>query len=251
MVNHEQLSSSLIKLGLKAVEASVYLSILEEGEATILTTSQRTGIKRGTVYEIVDRLTDRGFIKTTLHGKKRYFLAEDPRTLTAKFREHTDTLLSQLPELLALQNSNTNKPKITFYEGEEEVFEIYEDTLRTNQPILSYTSVVDVYKLLDPGRIEEYIKKRVQKKIPVKIIALESEAGRLWSKRSPKEFREILLLPRDQYNFSADMEIYGNKVAIISFKEDIFGIIIESEQISQMYKSAFELMWQAVKTISK
>ena len=159
MAQHPELLSTLRRLGLKEAEALVYLTILEEGEATILTTSQRTGIKRGTVYEIVDRLTDRGFIKTTLRGKKRYFLAEDPRTLTSKFREYTDTLVAQLPEFLAIQNSNPNKPKITYFEGEDEVFQIYEDTLRTAQPILSYTSVIDIYRLLNPEKIEEYIKK--------------------------------------------------------------------------------------------
>lgn len=245
MAQHTELISALKKLGLKESEVLIYLSVLEQGNATVLSIARTTGIKRGTVYEITTSLLDKGFLKATVSEKKRYLIAEDPRIVTAKFKEYTDTLLTHLPQLLALQNSNENKPKITFYEGEEEVWQIYEDTLRTGEPILSYTSVIDVYNLLDPGRIEDYIKRRVEKRIPVKIIALESEASRLWAKRGTQELRDVRLIPKEQYNFSADVEIYGNKVAIVSFKEDIFGIVIESEQISQMMRSAFELMWEA------
>ena len=243
MAEHAELVLTISKLGLKESEVSVYLSALEQDQATVLSLARKTGIKRGTVYEISQRLIEKGFLKVTFSEKKRHLVAEDPRTLTYKFKESADTLLLQLPHLLALQNSNENKPKITFYEGEAEVFQIYEDTLRANQPILSYTSVMDIYNLLNPKKIEEYIKRRVSKKIPVKIIALDSQASRLWNERSQTEYREIKLISKEKYNFSADMEIYGNKVAIVSFKEDIFGIIIESEQISQMMRSSFELMW--------
>ena len=240
-----ELVRTLTKLGLKESEVSTYLSVLEQGQSTILAISKATNIKRGTVYEITNRLIDRGFLKVTFSEKKRYFIAEDPRILTSKYREYTDALMLQLPQLLALQNAKENKPKITFYEGEDEVMQIYEDTLRTGQPIFSYTSVLDIYNLLSTENIEGYIKARVAKKIPVKIIALDSHAARLWSERGEKEFREIRLIPKEQYDFSADVEIYDNKVAIVSFKEDVFGIMIESEQISQMMRSAFNLMWQA------
>ena len=42
------------------------------------------------------------------------------------------------------------------------------------------------------------------------------------------------------------MEIYANKVALISYKEDFLGIIIESQEINQMMKAAFGIMWDAL-----
>lgn len=244
MAQYPELIATFTRLGLKESEVAVYLATLEQGQATILTIAKATGIKRGTVYEITNRLIDKGLLKVTVSEGRRFLIAEDPRILTAKFKEYADTLAVQLPQLLALQNTNENKPKITFYEGEDEVWQIYEDTLRTGQPILSYTSVIDIYNLMNPKKIEEYIKQRVLRKIPIRIIALDSQASQLWKKRSKEDLREIRIIPKETYNFSADVEIYGNKVAIVSFKEDVFGLIIESEQISQMYKSAFELMWQ-------
>jgi len=45
------------------------------------------------------------------------------------------------------------------------------------------------------------------------------------------------------FRFDADTEIYANKVALISYRENFLGVIIESKEISQMQRSAFELMW--------
>lgn len=59
------------------------------------------------------------------------------------------------------------------------------------------------------------------------------------------------LVSKEQYDFSADVEIYGDKVATISFKEKIFGVVIESTQISQMQKAAFELMWKGAEKLTQ
>lgn len=251
MTQHSELHTTLTRLGLKDTEVMVYLATLEQGETTILTLAKTTGIKRGTVYEITNRLIERGFLKVTMSEKRRFLVAEDPRIVTAKFKEYSDTLFSQLPQLLALQNSNENKPKITYYEGEDGIWQILDDTLRQPNEILSYDSVTDIYHSVNPQKVEDYIKRRVAKKIPTRIISLESDVSKLWTKRGPAELRDIRTIPKGTYNFAADMEIYGNKVAIMSYKNHLFGIVIESEQISQLYRSAFELMWQGAATQKK
>lgn len=238
------LTITLRNMGLKETEAAVYLSALKQGYSTVLTLAEETGVKRGTVYEITSRLIDRGLIKITKKEGHRYLIAEDPRALSAKFNEYTKEFDKNLSQFLALQNQNEIKPKITYYEGEDEIWQIYEDTLIKGQPILSFTSVIGIYNLLDSQRIEDYIRRRTEKKIPIQIIALDSPEAREWAKRGKEEFREVRLIPKEQYDFSADVEIYGDKVATISFKEKIFGVVIESAQISQMQRMAFELMWQ-------
>ena len=59
--------------------------------------------------------------------------------------------------------------------------------------------------------------------------------------------REIKVVPNENFKFSADTEIYGNKVALISHSENFMGVIIESKEISQMQRMAFEIMWNALK----
>jgi len=243
-MNGKILTTTLRNLGLKETEAVVYLSALEQGYSTVLSLSEQTNIKRGTVYEITARLIDRGFLKVTKKDGHRYLISEDPKVLSVRFNEYAQNFTAKLSEFLALQNENETKPKITYYEGEDEVWQIYEDTLAEGKPICSFTSVIDIYDLLSREKIEDYIKRRAEKKIPIRIIALDSPESRLWAEKSKEALREMRLINKEQYNFSADVEIYGNKVATVSFKDKIFGVVVESEQISQMQKAAFELMWE-------
>ena len=53
-------------------------------------------------------------------------------------------------------------------------------------------------------------------------------------------------MPEDKYYFSPEINIYDNKVMIASWREQL-GIIIESEEISDAMKKAFELAWAEAK----
>ena len=44
------------------------------------------------------------------------------------------------------------------------------------------------------------------------------------------------------------MEIYANKVALISYRENFLGVIVESKEINQMQRAAFELMWDSLES---
>lgn len=246
-MNQEAIITILDQLGLKPTESKVYFAALEQGKSTALSLARATGIKRGTVYEIIDRLTDKGFLKTVQADTKRHFLAEDPKVISERLEEYSQQFKNSLPDLLAIASQGSTRPKVTFFEGEDEIWQIYEDTIKEGQPILSYTSVLDLYHLLEPRKIEHYIKRRTEKKLPIRIIAIDSPESRQWAMREEEELRETRLVPREMYNFAADVEIYGNKVAMVSFKKNLFGIIIESEQIAQMQKVVFELMWQGAK----
>ena len=92
-----------------------------------------------------------------------------------------------------------------------------------------------------------YIKERVRRKIRIRIIASNSPTARAWKNSAVQELREIKIIDNPEFNFDGDMEIYANKVALISYRENFMGVIIESKEINQMQIAAFELMWNSVK----
>jgi len=53
----------------------------------------------------------------------------------------------------------------------------------------------------------------------------------------------VRLAPKE-FGFSSDTIIYGNKIAIFSFKKH-FAIIIEGDDVAKSFKSLFELAWQS------
>ncbi|MBI3573343.1 MAG: hypothetical protein HY092_04045 [Candidatus Kerfeldbacteria bacterium] len=249
MAQPKNLLAVLEEIGLKEHEAALYLTANVLGRSTVLSLSRAAKIKRGTVYETLPRLIERGLLREIMIDEKRFFVAEDPRFVASNFHQRVKNLEQALPQFLALQNANTKKPKVTYFEGESEVWKIYEDTLATGLPILSYTSVTGVYEHLDPRRIDDYFTRRTEKKIPIRVLAVDSPESRKWAAQAQKYLRDMRIVPAGQYAFSADVEIYGDKVAIISYIDGLFGIILESPQISQLQRWAFELMWQAAEKV--
>lgn len=240
---NKHLQNLLEQAGLNEKEAAIYLSALELGQTTILEISKHSKIKRPTVYEIIPTLEQRGLIKASRVGKKNCFVAEDPKTVIKMFQEKEARYKEALPELSAIFNAQEDKPKVFFYHGKEEVQIMYEDTLRQNKPIYNFTSIINLYSYLDKDWVQRYVDARVKQKLVTKIIALDSPESREWEQTSKEELRQIKLIPKGEFNYSGDIHIYGNKAIITTYKKNLLGIMIEDENIVQMLRNMFEIIW--------
>ena len=73
--------SILSQLGLSETEASVYLAGIKSGATSILQLSKISGVKRTTVYTIVDSLIANGLMRIDIKGFKKYYVTEPPEKL--------------------------------------------------------------------------------------------------------------------------------------------------------------------------
>lgn len=234
--------SLLIEAGLTEKEASLYLAGIELGETSIQKLAEQAEIKRPTAYEIIQNLQKRGLFSLILRGKKRLFLAENPGNVFAILKAKQESFLKALPELSLFYSTGGKKPRIKFYEGVEGLKAMYWDTLESKQKILVYGSIDDMWGIIPKEFISEYIKARIKKGLWVKGIIPNTFAGQEYVKKDKQEYRELILIPRDKFIFSNEINIYNDKLAIFSFPEKI-GVIIESRKIAETQKSIFELAW--------
>lgn len=246
MNNQEKI---LEEIGFSKKKAKIYLAILELGDVSVIDIAKKIGIKRTTVYNILPELVSDGYVKKTIKSKRSLFFIEDPDLLKNNLEDKLDIINKALPEIKSLQNIFPFKPKVTFYEGFGGIKEIYKDTLVSlngGDTILSFTGITNFEKLMPNDISKEYIASRIKKKIRARIIATRSNAIEDWEKNAQKELREIKIVDDSRYKFDGDIEIYGNKVALISYKENFMGVVIESKEISQMQRLAFEIMWNSI-----
>ncbi|KKU45024.1 MAG: hypothetical protein UX62_C0043G0003 [Microgenomates group bacterium GW2011_GWA2_46_7] len=71
------------------------------------------------------------------------------------------------------------------------------------------------------------------------------------AKDNKEELRETIILPRKDFPVSNEINIYQNKVAIMSFGDEKIGIIIESQQIADTQRAIFNLLWKSLKKTQK
>lgn len=239
------IQKELEKFGLEPKEALIYIACLELGEASVQQIARKSGVKRTTVYTIVESIKAKGLISTVSKNKKLLYHAEDPRLLERKLDEQQQSLRRLLPELLSITNSIKQKPRLRFFEGAEGIKEVYKDTISIpNEDIVAWGSEKAVENFDADFLNNYYVPTRVKKNIFVRAIASDNEVWRTYKKTDRQSLRELRLTTSPKSNLAVEIDLYGsNKTAIISFEEQI-ALIIESEKIHTTLKSIFEMAWE-------
>ncbi|MEK7086112.1 MAG: hypothetical protein AAB953_03820 [Patescibacteria group bacterium] len=88
------------------------------------------------------------------------------------------------------------------------------------------------------------MEKRTKKQIYLRGICPKDKDGELVQSQDKKYNREMRLIPSAQFDFTNEINIYDDKVAIISFKDELIGMIIESMEIANSQRAIFNMCWQ-------
>jgi sugar-specific transcriptional regulator TrmB len=240
MINRE-----LEKLHLSDKESTLYLALLELGEASMEEIVGKSRLKRATAYIVMDELKQRGLVSSTRSGKRKHYVAEDPRTLGRILDAERATYESIIPELLSIANKLAKKPRIRFFEGEAGIKSVYQDTLGyPNQEILMWGSLKAMEKFDPTFLLDYYLEERLRQHIRMRAIGPDVPLVREIQSRDGKELRETRLIAKHEtFPFSVEINLYGKRnIGIMSFAEQ-FGLIIESKEIFDTLKSFFEFQW--------
>ena len=235
------------ELGLDEKEAEAYLALLELGEGSMGRLAEKSGIKRTTLYDIVDSLKRRGLLSMSRRGKRTVYVAEDPRILEEHLEEKRHKLKRLLPELLSIANFLESKPKIRYFEGDEGIKEVYKDTLNfPNIEMLAWVAE-EAWDFYDQEFLfEYYVPKRVAKKIWVRVIAPDLPRMREYKNNDQKSLRQTRLVSAREFPLPVEIDLYGHdRIAIMSFAEKL-GLIIESKKIYTTLRSVFEMNWKSL-----
>lgn len=241
----------LQKLGLSSKEAKVYIATLELGEASPVSTIARVaGINRTTTYDILEFLSKKGLVISSKHKKYQYYRAQPPEKLVAYLKEQSEKFSrlaeeakEQLPELNTHFRALTGRPRVYFYEGEEGLIRVYEETLSSSEEILAYASDQANQEAI-PWYFPKYYKRRAAKKIPIRALFPDTPKDRERHSLDKEELRTSRLVPKDKLDFTPEINFFDNKIMIVDWEEKL-GIIIESEEIVKVFKQSFELAWEA------
>lgn len=253
--NNDNFENALINLGFTPKEAKVYVALLSIGTATVSEICKKAKINRTTGYDILSALSSKGLISISGKEPKQEYRCENPdkildflnKDITRK-QENFRYAELLLPELKSIQKVGT-RPKIKFYEGEEGLREVYENTLTSKETILAYATVDDMHNSL-PNYFPKYYKRRASKGINIRAIIPKTKIGEERTMHNKSELRESVFVSSDKYYFTPEINIYDDKIMIASWREKL-GIIIESKEIADAMKKIYELSWIGAKEIEK
>ncbi|MCB9798328.1 helix-turn-helix domain-containing protein [Candidatus Nomurabacteria bacterium] len=237
----------LQSIGLHKSEIRVYLFLLENGLSTPPQVAKGTKIARTNCYNILESLEGKGLIETQKIGKRKAYLASDPEALLQNLETKKQSLQKVLPDLKALHVTQKNKPKITFYEGFDQVKNIYWQTLSAEE-IFAIGSTKHLDEL--HGKFFKQFLSELKHKGIVLYDILTPESGKTIAhntREALKGLYDVDILPEKYKEISTDILIWDNNVALVALEEPIFGTVLTNPPLARTFKLLVKLLKEQLK----
>src|SRR3954463_1254828 len=100
-----ELAEQLTAAGMSAKEAAVFLALGQLGSVGAGEIARRAGIKRPTVYAILEGFARDGLVEVAVVSGRRRYSIDSPRRLLELPRRQERALREAMPELLAFCNA--------------------------------------------------------------------------------------------------------------------------------------------------
>lgn len=244
-----EIDKILEQSGLNAQETAAYLALLEMGPSPVLALAKKTGIKRPSLYLILDNLIQKGIVALVPQEKKRLYVALSPERIAQNLEERSRALQSVLPQIMSLFKHKSEQPKIHVMESSEGMMNAYREitTFKKDQQILTFFSF-DVIGPEFEKMWDLFLDMYKKHHVAGRDLVSGDYAKQTWiakAKRIPNY--QIRQVP-EGFTFFSDSIIYGNKVALISHRKR-FAVMIESEDIVKSLRTLWELAWQSARPL--
>ncbi len=246
----EKFTKILIGAGLNEREAIIYITLLKLNSAPASTIATVSKEKRPTVYFVLEQLKLKGLVSHFKRNNSTYYRALDPALLLEDHYNRFISLQSIVPDLTKLNAAHVARPQTTIFEGKEGMISLMEDTLKSKTDLLCWANLDMAADDVFEDYFSIYLQKRIKKKIKLKAIFNYSKKAIYHKYNSKAEFRETHLVSSSKFPFKNEINIYDDKIAIVSHLDKI-GVIIQNKNIADTQRSIFDIGFEYAKLTEK
>lgn len=238
--------SQLETLGLNGRQAKVYLALLQMGSAGAIEIAKFTRFKHPTVYDVLDALKEKRLITESLVGGRKLFSAEDPARLKLIENERQRTLDALFPDLQALYQNGTSRPRVRVYTGNEGLKIVDNELLEVkSKEYFYFGGVREMLQNSSEEHLTGYYRKRLERGIWSNAIRIRGPEPELeYMQSGERHLRRVRYLPRPIFDNVAGLYIYDHNVAVISALKESYAMIIESRELSVLLKNIWQCIWE-------
>jgi sugar-specific transcriptional regulator TrmB len=253
-----ELEQVLQSIGLNKKQASVYLASLKLGSETAYNIAKHSGLKRTTVYFILEQLKEQGIASIRKTRSATYYKVLNPKAILNRIKKQEENLTAALPELEKLYESQPSRPLIEVFEGKEGVRQVYQEVkkyLDKGEEILDWGSLAHFSQLEYKDLLDWWIGLMRNKRYQAREILMGKdlmESDYLESITKNQNPNHLLASASRDIKFTNnDNLVFGNKLAIFSLQKEVFVVVIESEDVAKSYRNFFDLAWKQATKVKK
>lgn len=233
-----KIKDTLENLGLDKKEVEIYLELIKKDNVTVSELSKNIKIDRTTIYDVIQRLMNKGIVSTIKINKSNHYKALRPKKMLKFFEEKHIELKSIIPELETITNNKSESLQNELFLGENGIKVVINDFLKNPKDYKAIGIRKDYEKIL---KYFTYNTINKLNELKIKETAIfETEEKFIKLKRGT--YRQINKLPAPISTF-----IYNDTVIFFIFKEPYYAIRITNTDFRKLHESYFDLLWKNAK----
>ncbi len=242
------MEQELRDFGLSDNEIKIYLSLLRRGAMSPTEISKETGFARPYVYDVLQRLQEKGVAATIVKNQKRCYTAVPPHQLVELSKQRLEALEKVTKNLEALKSSPEQNINVELQTGRFVFRTLLNDiliNLKKGDEALFYGIDDDKLIAADPlieVRLKQYLAKIIHHGITERLIC-------------KKGTRVIPEAKTTTYRFLSEKTIgslafvtYSDRLAIFMWGNPNYMVFIQSKSVASSYKNQFEILWEKATT---
>ena len=235
----------LESLGLTRREIDVYLALLGLGSSSVGEIVKRSKVPSSKIYEVLNKLVDRGLVSFIIKGKTKYFQASEPETFLEIVEEKKVSIEKIIPDLKSRQNKSKEEGAVLFsgIDGMKTALRRVLKTLRENEDYFAYIPPSEnLGKEVSKIFFNNFNIKIRTAKIKIKLLIHESHRETIKKDYSTLDMRQVKFT---DFSFPSRLGIFRGHVLIInSGQKNISSILIKSEEAPKFYSQFFLELWR-------
>lgn len=238
----------LSEIGLSDGEIKIYSTLLRSGPLPISKIHEKVRIERRNIYDILNKLIERGLVSYIKENKRKVFRISHPTRILEYLEEKREDIerkkqqiKTELPTLVEAFDKKQPSIDAEIFRGSEGVKTVWNSMLESKE--IYWLGAGDYIPFMLPIFFRNWTAKRAKKGIPMKML-YRGDAKRPKKEVLPLETKKFL--PPDFNSNPVVTAIFGNSIVNFIYKEDFFTIVIQSKDLADHYRMYFKYLWKNV-----
>jgi sugar-specific transcriptional regulator TrmB len=236
----------LRKIGLSEGEIAVYCALLDAGSSPVRRIHEATGIERRNIYDILNKLIEKGLVTYMNENKKRLFQVSHPSKIAGYIEEKEQRLESTKKEIEGIlpqimEKFAAKRPEISagVFRGWEGMKAVWEDML--NYKEICWMGSGRYVPKGAPHFFESWNRRRIKRGVRwMNLLRAEMRS----EIKEPFKLEEMKFLPPEFSGNPVVIAIFGDKTANFIFGDEIFAFVVESRKLAESYRRYHEYLWE-------
>lgn len=230
------MKEQLLEIGFNNKDAEIYLALTKLEKANIAELMKKTSVERRTIYDVLERLIQKGWASYFEENGKRYYLPTKPEIILQELENKKEDFKKIIPKLNSLKEKSS-EAKVEILKGIKGLKTIFIEIIESKETHYSFgniTPFISDEKYIPA--VKDFLSYLEERGVKEKIIYPKGENINKIKGGQYKPLDEKLIPPTPTI-------IYGSTTAQFIFTDPITIIKTTSPEITKTNKKYFDTFW--------